>query len=115
MKQNNLFSMIIVVLCIVVPVFFIIRNTIDNNSSIHVKMYVYNDLAYDILLPTYGNYVLNHGTNVVQINGYDVTMIESDCNNGLCLKTGKINRSGQSIVCLPNHVSVYISSSDIII
>lgn len=35
-----------------------------------------------------------------------------NCPDKVCVKTGKISRVGQSIVCLPNKVAVYIEGSE---
>lgn len=67
----------------------------------------------------YGTYALDqdqtipvriHGkiTNVVCIkNGY-AYMKEADCPDHLCMKQGKINENGQTIVCLPRKVVVTV-------
>lgn len=48
-------------------------------------------------------------SNTVQISGGHVKMLEADCPDKLCVHTGQISRSGQTIVCLPNKVVVSIS------
>ena len=55
-----------------------------------------------------GTYVLNGGTNVIVIEGARVYMIHSDCPDHTCERTGKIKYVGQSIICLPNKLSVTI-------
>ena len=36
-------------------------------------------------------------------------VLESDCPNQVCVRTGRIGRAGQSIVCLPARISVTIA------
>ena len=55
-----------------------------------------------------GTYVLNGGTNAIVIEGARVYMIHSDCPDHTCERTGKIKYVGQSIICLPNKLSVTI-------
>ena len=55
-----------------------------------------------------GTYVLNGGTNAIVIDGARVYMIHSDCPDHTCERTGKIKYVGQSIICLPNKLSVTI-------
>ena len=50
----------------------------------------------------------NGNTNIVVIKGGRVWMESASCKNQICVHTGKISQSGQSIVCLPNRVSVTI-------
>lgn len=40
-----------------------------------------------------------------------VTVTSSDCPDKVCVETGKITRAGQSIVCLPAHISIEIQGS----
>ena len=66
---------------------------------------------------------LNSGETTIEVNGYQggvnkvvindgkVSMTEADCPDELCVKTGKISRVGETIVCLPNRVVVEIKGS----
>ena len=55
-----------------------------------------------------GTYVLNGGTNAIVIEDARVYMIHSECPDHTCERTGKIKYVGQSIICLPNKLSVTI-------
>lgn len=46
--------------------------------------------------------------NKVMIKDGKVWMESASCKNQICVHTGKISNAGQSIVCLPNRVSVTI-------
>lgn len=48
------------------------------------------------------------GHLVVQAQNGRVRVIESTCKDHLCVKQGWIDRVGESIVCLPNRISVSI-------
>ena len=48
------------------------------------------------------------GYNLLIIEGGEAWLLEADCPNLLCVKTGKIRYAGQSIVCLPHKVAVRI-------
>ncbi len=50
------------------------------------------------------------GESIVEVHSGAVFMRHSPCANKLCVHTGKIGRSGECILCLPNRVSVVISS-----
>lgn len=66
---------------------------------------------------------LNSGETTIEVNGYQggvnkvvindgkVSMTEADCLDELCVKTGKISRVGETIVCLPHRVVVEIKGS----
>ena len=61
-----------------------------------------------------GTYSLNNGTNVLVIENGLAYLNYSNCPDHTCEKKGKIKYVGQTIVCLPNKVSVTIkgNSSD---
>lgn len=48
------------------------------------------------------------GSNRVVIQNGSVAMTEADCPDKLCVKTGKISKTGESIVCLPHRVVIEI-------
>lgn len=48
------------------------------------------------------------GHNKIVIANGEVWMEEADCPDKLCISQGKISRSGQTIICLPNKVMVTI-------
>ena len=66
---------------------------------------------------------LNSGETTIEVNGYQggvnkvvindgkVSMTEAECADELCVKTGKISRVGETIVCLPHRVVVEIKGS----
>ena len=55
-----------------------------------------------------GEYSLNGGTNVLVIENGVAYLNYSNCPDHTCEKTGKIKYVGQSIICLPNKVSITI-------
>ena len=66
----------------------------------------------------YGTYKLSDDQEItVEKNGHvnkfvikdgKVDMVEASCKNQICVHEAKISKSGQSIVCLPNRVSIVI-------
>ncbi len=50
--------------------------------------------------------------NQVTIEGGQAHMSEANCRDQLCVKQGRINKVGQSIVCLPNRVVITVISGD---
>lgn len=55
-----------------------------------------------------GEYALNGGTNILVIEGGEAYLTYANCPDLVCVKTGRIRYVGESIVCLPNRVSVVI-------
>ena len=53
-------------------------------------------------------YSLNGGTNILTIKDGAAYMTYSECPDHICERVGKIKFVGETIVCLPNKVSVTI-------
>ena len=51
----------------------------------------------------------NGGTNTLVIENGSAYVKDSSCPDHLCEKMGKINLVGQSVICLPNRVTVEIT------
>ena len=49
--------------------------------------------------------------NVISIADGRVSIVESSCPGGDCMRSGRISAPGRSIVCLPNRVEVRISGA----
>ncbi len=61
-----------------------------------------NKIVYSGRLSADKTVTLPHNTVVIK-NGV-VKMRHADCKNQICVQTGEIKNSGESIVCLPNRV-----------
>ena len=55
---------------------------------------------------------LNGGTNVLEIEDGGAYLSYAACPDRTCVNTGKIMYNGQSIVCLPNRITVKVISAD---
>lgn len=52
----------------------------------------------------------DRGKNVIEVNKGAVSVLESDCADGICVKTGAISRPGEVIACLPHGLLIEIKS-----
>lgn len=55
---------------------------------------------------------LNGGTNILRIENGKVWMSEASCPDKICVREGKISRTGECITCLPNKIVVTVYKSD---
>ncbi len=53
----------------------------------------------------------DRGDLLVQIDGERVAIMEADCPDQVCVRTGWLTRAGQSAVCLPNRVIVKLTGA----
>ena len=44
--------------------------------------------------------------NVIKIEGGDIYMLEAECPDHTCIKTGRLSTAGVPIVCLPNKLMI---------
>jgi len=51
------------------------------------------------------------GTCIIQVNKGAIRMVSSPCPRKICVKQGWINRINQTIVCVPNEVSISIEGT----
>ena len=58
-----------------------------------------------------GIFVLNNGTNTLVIENGEAYLRDSHCPDHTCERTGKIQYVGQTIVCLPNRLSVTVKGN----
>jgi hypothetical protein len=65
-------------------------------------------LDEDGFIPVNGNL----GTTRVEVAGGRVRVLGSPCPYKLCVKSGPISRSGESLICLPNRVIIRIEGGD---
>lgn len=50
--------------------------------------------------------------NVIVVKDHKIRITEANCNDQICVRRGWIEKSGESIVCLPHKLVVSIVSSD---
>lgn len=52
------------------------------------------------------------GSNTFYIKNGSVTMTHATCGDKTCINTGSISKAGESIVCLPHRLVLYITAGD---
>lgn len=71
----------------------------------HGQIIARYDLAED------GEYLLGDGSNMLVIEDGCAYMKDANCPDKRCMVTGRIRYDGQTIVCLPNAITVTVRSS----
>ena len=59
-----------------------------------------------------GVYPLNGGSNVLVIEDGQAWLSEANCPDLLCVRQGRIHYAGQSIICLPNRLTVTVEGGE---
>ena len=53
-----------------------------------------------------------YGYNIITIKDQSIRILDSDCRDKICIKSGFISKPGQLLVCLPHKLMVEIKSND---
>ena len=109
MKKKD-FILIGAILAIILIVFAVIQLTEKDGSYVVVKVNGTEVARYS--LSENGEYELNGGTNILRIADGKAFLTDADCPDHLCVNQGKISKSGQTITCLPNRLTVTVYSVD---
>lgn len=81
----------------------LVEITIDD--TIYRTIPLQTDITFDI--PSQGKH-----TNRLEIKDGYANIIDADCPDKLCVHQKKINKNGETLVCLPHKVIVTIHSDD---
>ena len=94
---------------------FLYRDTVEKTAVISVNGKEYDRINLDKLTDEKTIHIdLGHGKYIhIIANSEGVHVSDVVCPDRICVKTGIINRVGESIVCLPNRVQIFIEGSEI--
>ena len=102
--------LVLVLLITALSVFIIWRVTREPGEW--AVVYVNSEEVARYSLNVDGEYPLNGGSNTLVISDGRAYMKYADCPDEKCVKMGKKSLSGESIICLPNRVSVRIMGGE---
>ena len=100
----------IALILVALSVFFILRATRDEGETVVVT--VNGETVAQYPLSQSGEYSINGGTNILKIEGGEAYILDADCPDLLCVRSGKISLEGDRVVCLPNRVMIEIRGAD---
>jgi hypothetical protein len=106
MKRNDLLLILVLALAGIIA-FFATR---PGTAATTAQVYADGALKWESPLSAAGVYEINGVT--VSIEDGRARVLSSDCRDQTCVKMGAIDLAGESIVCLPNRVSVVLSGED---
>lgn len=107
-KKKEIIVVVIVILVLLLSL-FIIKIIKKEGKYVIVRLDGKIVNVYD--LSENGTYILNNGSNILCISNYKAYLLSATCPDNLCVKQGKINEISESIVCLPNKLSIVISNN----
>ncbi len=104
--KSALRDLILAAAILIIAAGFYIGNRVMNRApAIVVEVSVDGVIAQEIDLSKDGEYVIqgfDNGSNTLIIENGEAWIADATCPDKVCIHQGKINRSGEMIVCLPN-------------
>ncbi len=105
MKKKD-FILIGVIVALALILLICVKFTQKEGACVEVKIDGTKVATYP--LNVNATYTLNGGTNILTIEDGYAYLSEADCPDHLCVKQGKISKTGQVITCLPNKLTVTV-------
>lgn len=78
---------------------------IEQNGTVAARLSLDKDTTYDVKID-------GKTTNTVVIKNHAVSVSYADCPDKICKKHKSISKSGETIVCLPNKVTVTVEGGE---
>lgn len=107
MKKNDII-LIGVILILAAGLYFVFFGAAEAGGS--AKLMVDGELQKELSLEEDTTFTLTTktGQNTVEIKDGYVSMVAADCRDQICVEHRKIQRTGETIVCLPHKLVVEI-------
>ena len=102
------YDLILIGALLVVSLAVVLITTLTRREGGYVEIEKNGELVATYSLSVNGEYSLNGGTNVLVIEGGVAYLKDANCPDKTCVKTGKIRYVNQSIICLPNEISITV-------
>lgn len=109
MKKRDII-LIASILIVAIAFFLIVELTKEEGAGVTVKVDGVKVAEYS--LSKNGTYPLNGGTNILVIENGKAYLTDANCPDKLCVHQGKISRTGETITCLPNKLTVSVFGAE---
>ncbi len=111
LKYFKTFDIIVIIFLLIASVLYGKINKYSNNKTIVLTV----ENKTKVLKFGHYKYNLNkdfHKNITIEIDNRKARFIHSDCMNKICIKTGWIEKCGESSVCLPNKTAIQIKCEE---
>jgi len=120
MRVRKTDGIIIILFILAATIFYGINRYNDNNLYNEKYAMIYSDNKLYKKIDLSNNDFTEkfqidnrYGKNTVEIINGDIRMIDSNCQDKICVKSGLINKPGQSIICLPHKLVIEVVGNKI--
>lgn len=113
MKKWDVIIIVALIIISFIPEGVMLIKNINKDNTLYVEVYSEGELYKKLPLNedtedvsfTIDNEL---GKNLIEINNQQVKINDADCHDQICVKAHAINRSGESLICLPHKLVVRI-------
>lgn len=117
MKKWDFIIIIFLVFISLLPEGVIIFNRSKSYSNTYAEIIVSGKLYKKIKLSNHSGketfqIKTNLGYNTVKVDNNNVSIIDADCKDKVCIKEGTISKPGETIACLPHKLVIEIKGSN---
>ena len=105
MKRNDIILILLLIILSLIPLEF---NTIGNKKMASIK--IDGIITQQIDLNKDSTFIIEtiNGKNTVKVENKNISIIEADCPDKVCVKTGEIKNINEVIACVPHGLLIQI-------
>lgn len=114
MKKGDKALFVIFLLSLALSGIFFLQRKFAEEKNLHAEIMQDSRIVRTIELKKGESYdipIKADGFNLISVRDGSISITSSDCRNEDCMKMGTISHGGESIICLPNRLSIRISGS----
>ena len=102
------YDLILIGALLVISIGVLLVTTLTRREGGYVEIEQSGQVIATYSLSINAEYELNGGTNILVIENGEAYLKDANCPDKTCVKTGKIRYVNQSIICLPNEISITV-------
>ena len=107
MKRNDILLIIVLIIISMLPLTF--KSSYNDSAVIRIKGEVVEKISLD--KDTTIKISNSNGYNLIKVSKGTISIIEADCPDKICVKSGKIKKPGEIIACVPHNLIIEIGSN----
>ena len=107
-KRRHLVDVIVISAIVFVILISLLSVFLTRRHGSYAVVELGGEVGGEYPLSKHGTFPLTGGTNTLVIENGAAYLINSHCPDHTCENTGKVRYVGQTIICLPNRLSVTI-------
>ena len=106
--KKHVWDIIVISALLLVAVAALLAVNLTKKDGKFVAVEINGTVCAEYPLSQNGVFPLNGGTNILVIENGEAYLSYSNCPDHTCERTGRIHYVGQTIICLPNRLSVTV-------